>query len=35
MLGLPLVSLVDLVTPEDEHEGGDHGQVVGEEVREA
>ena len=32
---LPLVSLVDLVTPGDEHHGADHGQVVGDQVSEA
>jgi len=30
-----LVSLVDLVAPDDEHEGGDHGEVVGDQVSEA
>ena len=32
---LPLVSLVDLVRPGDEHHGADHGQVVGDQVSEA
>jgi len=31
----PLVSLVDLVRPGDEHHGADHGQVVGDQVSEA
>ena len=28
----PLISLVDLAAPDEEHEGGDEGQVVGDQV---